>query len=103
VIDCALVVRSLEDMGIDAAGLDEVDRRVLKTVIEVYDGGPVGVEALAASLNEEVDTIVDTVEPYLLKAGFLKRTARGRAVTKRAYEHFHSTRKGDTQRKLWQE
>jgi Holliday junction DNA helicase RuvB len=57
-------------------------------VLETYNGGPVGVEALAASLNEEVDTIADTVEPYLLKAGYLKRTSRGRVATKLTFEHF---------------
>jgi Holliday junction DNA helicase RuvB len=60
---------------------------VLKLIIESFEGGPVGVESLAASLNEEVDTIVDTVEPYLLKAGYLKRTARGRVASKLAYSH----------------
>ncbi|MFC1675005.1 Holliday junction branch migration DNA helicase RuvB [Candidatus Omnitrophota bacterium] len=80
--------RALGDLGIDKAGLDDMDRRVLKVIIEIYNGGPAGAEALAASLNEEVDTIVDTVEPYLLKAGYLKRTPRGRLATKLAFEHF---------------
>ncbi|MFC1805240.1 Holliday junction branch migration DNA helicase RuvB [Candidatus Omnitrophota bacterium] len=80
--------RALGDLGIDKAGLDDMDRKVLKAVIEIYNGGPAGAEALAASLNEEVDTIVDTVEPYLLKAGYLKRTPRGRLATKLAFEHF---------------
>jgi holliday junction DNA helicase RuvB len=66
---------------------------VLKLVIESFDGGPVGVESLAASLNEEVDTVVDTVEPYLLKAGYLKRTSRGRMATKLAYTHLGFTPK----------
>jgi Holliday junction DNA helicase RuvB len=79
---------TLDELGIDKAGFDEMDRKVLKLIIESFDGGPVGAESLAASLNEEVDTIVDTVEPYLLKAGFLKRTSRGRLATKLAYEHF---------------
>ncbi|MFH0790000.1 MAG: Holliday junction branch migration DNA helicase RuvB [Candidatus Omnitrophota bacterium] len=81
-------VQTLDEMGIDKAGFDEIDRKVLKTVLDIYDGGPVGVESLAATLNEEVDTIVDTIEPYLLKAGYLKRTARGRLATKSAFEHF---------------
>jgi len=80
--------KTLGDLGIDKAGLDDLDRKVLKLIIESYGGGPVGVEALAASLNEEVDTIADTVEPYLLKAGYLKRTSRGRLATKLAFEHF---------------
>jgi Holliday junction DNA helicase RuvB len=79
---------ALDDLGIDRAGLDELDRKVLKLVLESYAGGPVGVESIAASLNEEVDTIADTVEPYLLKAGYLRRTNRGRTATKLAFEHF---------------
>jgi len=61
---------------------------VLKLVLGTYGGGPVGIESLAASLNEETDTVADTVEPYLLKAGYLKRTSRGRMATSLAYEHF---------------
>jgi Holliday junction DNA helicase RuvB len=78
----------LDDLGIDKAGLDEIDRKVLKVIIDSFGGGPVGVNSLAASLNEEIDTIVDTIEPYLLKAGYLKRTSRGRIATKLTYEHF---------------
>jgi len=87
-VDAPAAAKILNDMGIDQAGFDELDRKVLKLVIEVFNGGPVGVESLAASLNEEVDTIADAVEPYLLKAGYLKRTSRGRLATKKAYEHF---------------
>ncbi len=79
--------RALNMQGIDAAGLDDIDRRVLQTLIEVYKGGPVGIDALAATLNEESDTIMDVVEPYLLKIGFLKRTPRGRQVTEKALRH----------------
>ncbi|MFH0877125.1 MAG: Holliday junction branch migration DNA helicase RuvB [Candidatus Omnitrophota bacterium] len=79
---------ALKTLGIDAQGLDEVDRKVLQTIISTYQGGPVGIETLAATLNEEADTIMDTIEPYLLKAGFLKRTSRGREATKLAYQHF---------------
>jgi holliday junction DNA helicase RuvB len=87
-VDAPLASKILNEMGIDQAGFDELDRKVLKLVLEAFDGGPVGVESLAASLNEEVDTIADTVEPYLLKAGYLKRTSRGRLATKKAFEHF---------------
>ena len=66
---------------IDANGLDDLDRRLLGIIKTHYSGGPVGVEALAATLNEEADTIVDVVEPFLLKAGFLRRTGRGRELT----------------------
>jgi len=82
VADAALVAQ-----GVDVLGLDNLDRKVLKMIIDFYGGGPVGIEALAAALNEERDTIVDVVEPYLLSAGFLKRTARGRKTTRLAYQH----------------
>jgi Holliday junction DNA helicase RuvB len=78
---------ALAAQGVDDAGLDGLDRKVLSTIIEFYGGGPVGIEALAAALNEEPDTIVDVVEPYLLSAGLLKRTARGRKATRLAYQH----------------
>ena len=87
-IDLSLARKSLDDLGIDKAGFDDMDRKVLKIVLDIYNGGPVGIEAIAASLNEEVDTIQDAVEPYLLKAGYLKRTSRGRVATKLAFEHF---------------
>jgi Holliday junction DNA helicase RuvB len=86
-IEKASASKILDDLGVDRAGFDDVDRRVLKTMLQSFGGGPVGVESLAASLNEEVDTIVDTVEPYLLKSGYLKRTSRGRICTKLAFEH----------------
>ena len=81
---------ALTAQGVDDLGLDGLDRKVLKTIIEFYGGGPVGVEALAAALNEERDTIVDVVEPYLLSAGLLKRTARGRKATRLAYQHVNN-------------
>ncbi|MFA5145435.1 MAG: Holliday junction branch migration DNA helicase RuvB [Candidatus Omnitrophota bacterium] len=87
-VNIEIASRTLDDLGIDKAGLDDLDRRVLKLILGTYGGGPVGVEAVAASLNEEVDTIEDTVEPYLLKAGYLKRTSRGRLATKLTFEHF---------------
>jgi Holliday junction DNA helicase RuvB len=87
-INLEFTTKALDELGIDRAGLDELDRKVLKLVLETYKGGPVGVESIAASLNEETDTIADTVEPYLLKAGYLKRTSRGRLATKLAFEHF---------------
>ncbi len=87
-INMQITSKSLDEMGIDKAGLDDMDRKVLKVILDSFGGGPVGVESVAASMNEEVDTIVDTIEPYLLKSGFLKRTARGRIATKIAFEHF---------------
>ena len=81
------VDKALMGHGIDATGMDALDRKVLKAIIDVYEGGPVGIESLAATLNEEIDTLVDVVEPFLLKSSFLKRTARGREATSLAYEH----------------
>jgi Holliday junction DNA helicase RuvB len=79
--------QGLQLEGVDELGLDELDRKLLRCIIEFYDGGPVGIEAIAATLNEESDTLVDMVEPYLLKTGFLARTARGRLVRPPAYQH----------------
>ncbi|MCM8770513.1 MAG: Holliday junction branch migration DNA helicase RuvB [Candidatus Omnitrophica bacterium] len=87
-IDINIALSALDNLGVDKAGLDDIDRKVLKVILETYDGGPVGIESLAATLNEEVDTIIDIVEPFLLKSGFLKRTSRGRIATKLAYAHF---------------
>jgi Holliday junction DNA helicase RuvB len=86
-ITVAMAKAALELWGVDPLGLDELDRTVLKTIVEHYDGGPVGVEAIAATLNEEVDTLVDLVEPYLLKIGFLGRSKRGRVTLSRGFEH----------------
>lgn len=83
---------ALNSLGIDSLGLDFIDRKVINAIIDYYKGGPVGIESLAASLNEESDTIVDVVEPFLLKSGFLKRTPRGREVTDAAYKHLRETK-----------
>ena len=85
------VEAALKLEGIDALGLDELDRRLLKMIIDVYKGGPVGIEAAAATLGEETDTLVDVVEPFLLQAGLVARTRRGRLVTMKAYEHLGIT------------
>lgn len=82
-----LARESLNLLEVDPLGLDDLDRRVLKTIIEKFNGGPVGLETIAASISEESDTIMDVVEPYLLQLGFLDRTPRGRMATQRAYEH----------------
>jgi holliday junction DNA helicase RuvB len=81
------VAAALQLEGIDELGLDELDRRFLRTVIDVYQGGPVGIEAVAATLGEETDTLVDVVEPFLLQSKLLARTRRGRSVTARAWGH----------------
>jgi Holliday junction DNA helicase RuvB len=78
---------ALERLEVDALGLDEVDKKVLLTIIEKFDGGPVGIETIAASISEEADTIMDVYEPYLMQVGFLQRTSRGRVVTRHAYAH----------------
>jgi len=83
----AAVDAALKLEGIDQLGLDELDRQFLATIINVYEGGPVGIEAVAASLGEETDTLVDVVEPFLLQIGLLARTRRGRLATAQAYEH----------------
>lgn len=78
---------ALKMLEVDKLGLDEIDRKVLRTIIEKFTGGPVGLETIAASISEEADTIMDVYEPYLLQLGFLDRTSRGRMATRRAYEH----------------
>lgn len=82
-------ISALDLLAVDEMGLDEVDRRVLKTIIEKYAGGPVGLATIAASISEEADTIMDVVEPYLLQLGYLDRTPQGRVATPLAYEHLH--------------
>ena len=78
---------ALDLLDIDEKGLDDIDRRVLKTIIEKYKGGPVGLSTIAASISEEADTIMDVVEPYLLQLGFIERTPQGRVATRLAYSH----------------
>lgn len=87
VIDLPLVEKALTEMGIDEIGLDEMDRSLLRLIIDNFEGGPVGLNTLSAATHEEAPTIEDIYEPYLLKKGFLERTARGRLVTPRAYKH----------------
>jgi Holliday junction DNA helicase RuvB len=78
---------ALEMLDVDALGLDDVDRRILRSIVDKFDGGPVGIDTLAAATAEESDTIMDVYEPYLIQLGFLQRTPRGRVATRRAYEH----------------
>jgi len=87
VISDSVAHEALKLEGIDELGLDRLDEAVLRVIKDIYNGGPVGLSALAATLNEEVDTLEDVVEPYLLKIGFLARTPQGRRITRRAYEH----------------
>jgi Holliday junction DNA helicase RuvB len=87
VITQAVAEAALNLLDVDPLGLDDLDRRVLRAIIEKYGGGPVGLETIAATISEEADTIMDVVEPYLLQKGFLDRTPRGRTVTRAAYAH----------------
>ena len=87
VITSEVADKALSSLEVDKLGLDAIDRRMLKSIIDYYGGGPVGLETLAATINEEAVTIEDVYEPYLLQCGFLTRTPRGRCVTRRAYEH----------------
>lgn len=86
-IDLKITKIALDKLKVDALGLDDTDYNLLKAIIEKFNGGPVGIDALASSIGEEVTTIEDVYEPYLLQNGFLKRTSRGRIVTDKAYEH----------------
>ena len=90
-ITSQLSEQALEAEGVDHIGLDALDRKMMQVIIEYYKGGPVGIEALAATLNEEVDTLVDMAEPYLLKIGFIQRTKRGRMISKAAAKHLGMT------------
>jgi len=94
--------QALELEGVDSLGLDDLDRKVLETMITRYEGGPVGIEALAATIQQEVDTLTDVVEPYLLQAGFLIRTPTGRRASRKAYEHlnFDPPRRNEPQQRL---
>jgi len=87
VLDIEIVENALKMERIDSFGLDELDRAFLRALAEVYDGGPAGIDAIAATLGEETDTLEDVVEPYLLQIGFVRRTKRGREITKQACSH----------------
>ena len=91
-IDEALASIALERMKVDAYGLDELDHRLLLTLIDKFGGGPVGLDTLSASIGEDSGTLEDVYEPYLLQTGLIRRTARGREATDAAYHHFHRTR-----------
>ena len=85
-IDMEVTLKALDKLKVDKYGLDNTDHELLEAIINKFNGGPVGVEAIASSIGEEVTTIEDVYEPYLLQIGLLKRTARGRVVTDKAYE-----------------
>ena len=89
----AVTQKSLEFLEVDEEGLDEIDRKLLMSIIDQHNGGPVGLETLAALISESVETISDLYEPYLLQSGFLSKTNRGRVATEKAYQHLHRTPK----------
>jgi len=103
VVTSAVALEGLAKLEIDSVGLDDIDHRVLHTIIEKFDGGPVGLDTIAASINEDADTIMDVYEPYLLQLAFLERTPRGRLATRLAYEHLGVPYKRDMspQAGLW--
>jgi Holliday junction DNA helicase RuvB len=86
-VDRGSADRALGELEVDAAGLDAMDRRYLKTIAESYGGGPVGVDTLAAALSEPRDAIEDIIEPFLIQKGFIQRTPRGRLLTSHAFKH----------------
>jgi Holliday junction DNA helicase RuvB len=88
VIDEAIACEALDMLSVDKHGFDHMDRRLLMTIIEKFDGGPVGAESIAAAISEERGTVEDVLEPYLIQQGFIQRTPRGRIVTQYAYRHF---------------
>jgi Holliday junction DNA helicase RuvB len=101
VISLGAARQALDLLDVDTLGLDDLDRRVLRTVIEKYEGGPVGLNTISASISEEPDTIMDVVEPYLLQLGFLERTPQGRVATRLAYEHLAFPYAKNAQNKLF--
>ena len=103
VITAEIAKVALELEGVDERGLDDLDRSLLKIIIDYYGGGPVGIEAVAATLSEDVDTLVELVEPYLLKIGFIMRTKRGRVVSQEAYRHLDIPFTGSTQGNLFEQ
>lgn len=92
-IDRETAVTALDLLEVDRFGLDEIDKKIMLTILEKYKGGPVGINTIAASIDEEVETIEEVYEPYLIQLGFLERTARGRVAGERAFEYFNVARK----------
>jgi Holliday junction DNA helicase RuvB len=98
-VTAAVCHDGLELLEVDAHGFDEADRRLLRTIIDKFGGGPVGLNSLAAAISEEKDAIEDIYEPYLIQVGFIDRTSRGRVATARAYAYFGLTEPGKD--RLW--
>lgn len=99
-INAEIALRAMEMLKVDASGFDTMDRRLLMLIIENFDGGPVGIDSIAAALSEERGTVEDVLEPFLIQQGYITRTSRGRMVTAKAYQHFglepaHSKNNGE--------
>ena len=100
-ISLELTRDSLIQMDVDEGGLDDMDKRIILTIIEKFSGGPVGLNTLAMAIGEESDTIEEVYEPYLIQQGFLNRTPRGRVATEAAFEHFNKSKKLPSQRNMF--
>ena len=100
-IDLTVATESLQQLEIDEMGLDDMDKRIITTIIEKFKGGPVGINTLALAVGEESDTLEEVYEPYLVQQGFLHRTPRGRVATEIAFKHFGFDYKIFGQRKLF--
>ncbi|RZA05767.1 MAG: Holliday junction branch migration DNA helicase RuvB, partial [Proteobacteria bacterium] len=100
VIDEALAKTALTALGVDESGLDSMDKKILLTIVQKFDGGPVGLDSLASAIGEEGQTLEDVYEPYLLQQGFIHRTPRGRIAARRTYEHFGLPIRGSSQVEL---
>ncbi len=100
-VDQTIACRGLELMNVDSHGLDETDRKLLLTIIDKFDGGPVGIKTISAAIAEETDAIEDIYEPYLIQVGFLNRTRRGRVATRLAFEHLGKTYDPSSQKQLF--
>jgi Holliday junction DNA helicase RuvB len=103
IIDLEVSGRALDRLGVDDCGLDRMDRQIMLTIIEKFEGGPIGLDTLSTAVSEERDTIEDVYEPFLIQIGYIKRTPRGRVATKLAYEHFgiDLEDKGQVQKRLF--
>jgi Holliday junction DNA helicase RuvB len=99
-IDSVVARKALEMMDVDEKGLEPTDRNILETIITKFNGGPVGISTIAAATSEEIETIEDVYEPYLIQLGFLTRTPRGRMVTEKGYEHLGIDLPAHMQQKL---
>jgi Holliday junction DNA helicase RuvB len=96
IIDLGITQHALKALNVDEHGLDDMDNRILSTIIDKFKGGPVGITTIATAVGEEPGTLEEVYEPFLIQEGFLQRTARGREATAKAYEHLGKTNPGNT-------